>query len=86
MSDKPNSDQEPPRPPDAGCYPPVAEHFEILAKAALCFPRDRADPIGVFDALQRITETAGGEERRRELIIEWRRRKQEFPWYLPDSA
>ena len=66
-------------------YPPIGEHFEMLAKAALCFSYDRADPIGIFDAMCRIMESDSDKERRRELIDEWRRRKHEYPWYLPDS-
>lgn len=66
-------------------YPPISEHFEILAKAALFYPRDNANPLSVFDDLESVVQLDADGTRRRAIVDEWRRRKQQWPWHLPDS-
>ena len=67
-------------------YPPANKLFEILAKAALCYPRHSADPLTVFDDIESVVRLDASGTVRQQVLDEWRRRSIEFPWYIPDKA
>lgn len=60
-------------------YPPVADHFKLLATAALLV---RTHPIDILDAVEEVRPSPNARQRKIEIIEEWKRRRQEFPWYF----
>ena len=63
-------------------YPPVADHFKLLATTAILV---RTHPIDIFDAVEEFQPNPNrthAMERKIAIIEEWKRRQQEFTWYF----
>lgn len=60
-------------------YPPVADHFKLLATTAMLVG---THPVDIFHAVEEKNPNPNAMQRQIAIIEEWRRRRQEFRWYF----
>jgi hypothetical protein len=60
-------------------YPPVSDHFKLLATAAILVG---THPIDIFDAVDDVQPNPNAMRRKIEIIEEWKRERHKFAWYF----
>lgn len=60
-------------------YPPVADHFKLLATSAILVG---THPVDIFDAVEEVRPNPNAIQRKIEIIDEWRRERHKFSWHF----
>lgn len=60
-------------------YPPVSDHFKLLATSAILVG---THPIDIFDAVEDVQPNPNAMRRKIEIIEEWKRERHKFVWYF----
>ncbi len=60
-------------------YPPVSDHFKLLATAAILV---RSHPLDIFDAVEEVAPNPNALRRKIAIIEEWKRERHKFVWYF----